>query len=265
MKKFFIFTILILSCTFTYPAKKVKPTALSVTYALWNIDTGEFIASNNETEVRPIASITKLMSVFVTMRDGLDLNEELTVTGKESSGRIKAGMRIARGRLIELALISSDNLAARTLAESYPGGYQKFINEMNIAAIELGMKNTKYEDSTGLLSSNISSADDIRKLVIAVSPFYIINNAANTATYAFKTTILNKNRQKEVVVQANNTNSFVGKLDIIAAKTGYTSKAGRCLAMFFSHNGNKYLLVVMGAQSSDQRRKMVEHLLYKIK
>lgn len=265
MKKFLIFWLISFYCIFGYAAKKSQPTIPPVTYALWNIDTGEFVASNNETEVRPMASITKLMSVFVTIREGLDLEEELTVTGKETSSRIKSGMRLARSKLIELALISSDNLATRTLAETYPGGYQRFINEMNKAANELGMSNTKYEDATGLLGTNISNADDIRKLVLAVSPFHIINNAANTAKYAFKTTILNKNKPKEVVVQGLNTNSFVGKLDIIAAKTGYTSKAGRCLTMFFNHNGTKYLLVVMGAQSSEQRKKMVEHLLDKIK
>lgn len=265
MKKFLIFWLISFYCIFGYAAKKAQLTIPPVTYALWNVDTGEFIASNNEEEVRPMASITKLMSVFVTMREGLDLEEELTVTGKETSSRIRAGMRLARSKLIELALISSDNLATRTLAETYPGGYHRFINEMNNVAIELGMSHTRYEDATGLLGANISSADDIRKLVLAVSPFHIINNAANTAKYAFKTTILNKNKPKEVLVQGLNTNSFVGKLDIIAAKTGYTSKAGRCLTMFFNHNGTKYLLVVMGAQSSDQRKKMVEHLLDKIK
>lgn len=265
MKKLLVGLLIVLSCLHVNASKKDQPTNPPITYALWNMDTGEFIASNNESEVRPIASITKLMSVFVTMREGLDLNEEVVVTGKEPSNRIKAGMRLARSRLIELALISSDNLAARTLAETYPGGYQQFINEMNVAAIELGMKNTRYADATGLLGTNISNADDIRKLVIAVSPFHIITNAANTAKYAFKTTVSTKNKPKEVIVSGNNTNSFVGKLDIIAAKTGYTSKAGRCLTMLFNHNGTKYLLVVMGAQTSEQRKKMVEHLLDRIK
>lgn len=265
MRKLLVGLLIGLYCLSANASKKVQPTNPPVTYALWNMDTGEFIASNNESEVRPIASITKLMSVFVTMREGLDLNEEVVVTGKESSNRIKAGMRLARSKLIELALISSDNLAARTLAETYPGGYHQFINEMNMAAIELGMKNTRYADATGLLGTNISNADDIRKLVVAVSPFHIITNAANTAKYAFKTTVSTKNKSKEIIVKGHNTNSFVGRLDIIAAKTGYTSKAGRCLAMFFNHNGTKYLLVVMGAQSSEQRKKMVEHLLDKIK
>lgn len=265
MKKLLVLLCIVFYTIPAWSAKKVQTPVAPVTYALWNMDTGEFIASNNPDEVRPMASITKLMSVFITVRGGLDLDEELVVTGKESSSRIRSGMRLARSKLIELALVSSDNLATRTLAETYPGGYSRFIAEMNSAASELGMRHTKYDDATGLLSSNISSADDIRKLVLAVSPFSIITGAANTAKYAFKTTVMAKNKPKEVVVQGSNTNSFVGKLDIIAAKTGYTSAAGRCLTMFFKHNDTKYLLVVMGAQSSDQRKKMVEHLLDKIK
>jgi D-alanyl-D-alanine endopeptidase (penicillin-binding protein 7) len=268
MKKFLIFLIIGLFFNAVDASSKKSShryTVPEVTYALWNLDSGEFITSKNQQEVRPIASITKLMSVLVILRENLDLEEEITVVGKEESSRIRAGMKIARRTLIELALISSDNLATRTLAESYPGGYQKFIIEMNNVAQELGMVHTKYADSTGLLSNNISSAEDIRKLVLAVSPFNIITNAANTARLAFKTSVTNKNKVKEVRIQANNTNSFVGKLDIIAAKTGFTSRAGRCLTMMFRHNGSNYLLVIMGAQTSEQRKKIVESLLVSTK
>ena len=267
MKKFLII-LLIGLCSFSVLAQKKRASQQppsNISYALWNIDTGDFIAGNNQELIRPMASITKLMSVLVTFREGLDLDEELTVTGKETSTRIRAGMRIARSRLIELALVSSDNLATRTLAESFPGGYNRFIDQMNAVAHELGMNHTKYEDATGLLANNTSSADDIRKLVLAVSPLNFVTNAANTAKIAFRAVTLGKNRQKEIVVHGTNTNSFVGKLDIIAAKTGYTSKAGRCLTMMFNHNGSKYLLVVMGATSGEQRKKIVETLLDKIK
>jgi D-alanyl-D-alanine endopeptidase (penicillin-binding protein 7) len=261
-----IVTFLLVLSTFLAEAKKEKPVLPPpATYVLWNVDTGEFLSGNNDNQVRPIASITKLMSMFVIMRENLDLDELLVVTGKETSSRIKVGMKVARGKLIELALVSSDNLATRTLAETYPGGYSRFINEMNKVASELGMVDTKYEDSTGLLSGNISSAKDIRELVLAVSPLQIINNTANSAKIAFTAIMLNKNKPKQVTVQGLNTNAFVGKLDIIAAKTGYTSNAGRCLTMLFNHNGTKYLLVVMGAQSNDQRKKLVESLIDSIK
>jgi D-alanyl-D-alanine endopeptidase (penicillin-binding protein 7) len=267
MKKFLIILMIGL-CSFSGWAQQ-KRTAYqyssNISYALWNIDTGDFISGNNQELVRPMASITKLMSVLVTFREGLDLDEELTVTGKETSTRIRAGMRIARSKLIELALVSSDNLATRTLAESFPGGYNRFIDQMNAVAHELGMNHTKYQDATGLLANNISNTDDIRKLVLAVSPLHFVTHAANTAKVAFRTVALGKNRQKEIVVYGTNTNSFVGKLDIIAAKTGYTSKAGRCLTMMFNHNGSTYLMVIMGANSGEQRKKIVETLLDKIK
>jgi D-alanyl-D-alanine endopeptidase (penicillin-binding protein 7) len=246
-------------------ARPNKIPAPTLSYALWNVDTGEHLYSSNESNVRPMASITKLMSVLVVMRGELPLDEELTVTGKESSNRIKSGMRIARSRLIELALVSSDNLATRTLAETYPGGYSAFIQDMNRTAADLGMSNTHYDDATGLLGSNISTAEDIRKLVLAVSPLAIITQAANTARLAFSVSVPRRNKAREVVVQGSNTNNFVGKLDIIAAKTGYTSRAGRCLTMLFNYNGSKYLLVVMGAKSTQHRSMIVNELIDKIR
>jgi D-alanyl-D-alanine endopeptidase (penicillin-binding protein 7) len=236
-----------------------------VTYSLWNVDTGEHITGDNEDNVRPIASMTKLMTVFVTIRENQDLTEELVVTGKERSTKIRAGMKITRQKLIELALISSDNLATRTLAENYPGGYSNFISKMNETAKELGMNNTIYADATGLLSANTSNTDDIRKLILALPPTSIITSAANTIRLAFTATTTQKNKQRHVTIQGFNTNSFAGKLDIIAAKTGYTRSAGRCLTMLFNHNGSKYFLVIMGATSNEQRKKMVETLLDKVK
>jgi D-alanyl-D-alanine carboxypeptidase len=136
---------------------------------------------------------------------------------------------------------------------------------MNRTAADLGMSNTHYDDATGLLGSNISTAEDIRKLVLAVSPLAIITQAANTARLAFSVSVPRRNKAREVVVQGSNTNNFVGKLDIIAAKTGYTSRAGRCLTMLFNYNGSKYLLVVMGAKSTQHRSMIVNELIDKIR
>lgn len=263
IKRLILFLILLVTlCTLAFAKSTVQQ---PITYSLWNVDTGERITGDNEDHVRPIASMTKLMTVFVAMRENQDLDEVLVVSGKEHSTKIRSGMKITRQKLIELALISSDNLATRTLAENYPGGYNNFITKMNETARELGMNNTIYADATGLLSSNTSSTDDIRTLILALPPTSIITSAANTIRLAFTTTITNKNKQQKVTIQGLNTNFFVGKLDIIAAKTGYTSSAGRCLTMLFNHNGSKYFLVVMGAKSNEQRKKIVESLLDKIK
>ena len=243
------------------PRKQADP----VTYALFNLDTREQIVSVNHENVRPIASMTKLMSALVVLQMGLDLDEIVTVTGPERSAKIRRGMRLRRSDLLELSLISSDNLAARTLAETAPGGYQAFIEQMNHTALNLGMTNTTFSDATGLLATNTSTAQDLYNLVTVLPPWEIFTNAANKINTVTTAWVESKRGLREVQVAGNNTNNFVGRLDIIAAKTGYTSRAGRCLTMMFERNGNRYLLVVMGARNPQQRTRIVEELIAQAK
>lgn len=268
MIKIFIITIMLFLSGYVNANSKKSQSNIalpSVSYALYNVDENQYIHGLNESEIRPMASITKLMSALVILRKDLNLDEILTVTGTESSPRLLRGMKLSREKLLELSLVSSDNLATRTLAETYPEGYDKFIEDMNVIAIELGMTETVYTDSTGLLSTNKSSIDDIRKLVIATMSYKIFTIASNTTYYVFDSTVQNKNQVKKVKVQGKNTNFFAGKLDIIAAKTGYTSRAGRCLTMMFNYQGIRYFLVVMGAQTPVHLNEMVEKLIRTIK
>lgn len=243
------------------PRRATEP----VSYALINIDTNEQIISLNDSNVRPIASMTKLMSALVVLQVGLDLDEIVTVTGPERSQIIRRGMKMTRGQLIELSLVSSDNLATRTLAETYPGGYNAFIEKMNETASMLGMENTRFSDATGLLAANISNTHDMIKLVSVLTPWDIFTHAANKIRVVATALTPQKRGDREVTVVANNTNNFVGKLDIIAAKTGYTTRAGRCLTMMFNKNGNRYLLVVMGATNPQHRTRIVNQMLESIK
>lgn len=234
-------------------------------YALWNVDTGVLVDSKDDGTARPMASITKIMSAFVVLQSGLHMDEVLKVTGTESSRYIRRGMLITREKLLELALVSSDNLAARTLAETYPGGHMAFIEVMNETAKNLGMQNTVFGDSTGLLSTNRTTLSDLNKLIVATQNFPIYTIAANTTTVLVEAVAKVKKTAKTQYIHGKNTNIFAGKLDIISAKTGYTSAAGRCLAMLVNMDGTRYLLVVMGAGTPQQRKQMVDSLLDKIK
>lgn len=254
-----IITILLLISSFT--ASSATRSISSPSYMLLNLNTGTVIDSHNENEVRSIASITKLMTVFIILRSSLSLDERLTVVGSETSRHISRGMRITREHLIELALISSDNLATRTLAENFPGGYKSFVEQMNEVANSLQMSNTRYMDSTGLLADNRSSIGDLLKLVGEIENLPMYRIAANARNIVFNAIGL----KREVQVRGNNTNFYAGKLDISVAKTGFTNSAGRCLVMLFTHNNTKYFLVVMGANSAEQRKKIVDELLDKIK
>lgn len=260
----FIFGLLLLVISQMTNAAPVQPKP-EPTYALWDIDRGELLADNNSDKVRPVASITKLMSALVVLSSDLDMDEVLTVKGKEASSYIRNGMQISREHLLSLSLISSDNLAARTLAETYPGGYRNFLERMNSMAQSLGMSDTHYDDATGLEAGNVSTAYDLYKLVLAVSNFSVILNAANTASLQFHALIPKPKKVQSVQIRGRTTNWYTGKLNLLAAKTGFTSKAGRCLTMLFNKNGTNYLVVVMGLPNPIERKKLVDSLIDSIK
>ena len=229
----------------------------NMSYAMWNVDTGQMLVGDRTEKIRSIASITKIMTVMVVLNSKLDLQETVVVVGKESSSRIRRGDKITRRELIDLALVASDNLAARTLSETSNMSYKQFIQKMNDFAKELGMTRTVYADSTGLLAANMSTAGDIKTLIESTVDFDVFReNAMRTNTLIH---VQHNNRWRTVT--ANNTNKFAGKMDIIGAKTGFTSAAGLCLTMMFSENGQRYVLVVMGARSGDQRHRMVKKLI----
>lgn len=263
MKNIFIALLLVFCSTIHAAKRPVKPAPTPV-YAIWNADTGALIDANDNGSVRPIASITKIMSALVVLNSDLNMDELLLVTGPEKSKYIRRGMLVSRAKLLELSLVSSDNLATRTLAETHPAGYHTFIDLMNETARNMGMQNTYYADSTGLLSTNRSTLGDLNKLLLTTQNFPIYRIAANTQQLLVEAVTAVRGGARKLTVTGKNTNSFAGKLDIISAKTGYTSAAGRCLTMLINRDGTRYLLIVLGASSPEQRRKMVEGLLDKI-
>jgi D-alanyl-D-alanine endopeptidase (penicillin-binding protein 7) len=240
-------------------AKKHKePISTPAAYAIWDLDSKQVIADKNIDAVRSMASITKLMTVLVTLEKNFNLNEALTVVGTQHSYYIKPGMTLSRLELIKLALVGSDNLAANTLSETAGIDSADFIREMNRRATELGMMDTFYRDSTGLDSNNVSTIRDIKKLTEYTAKIPVFNEAAATKTL---TVYSIGKRDRIQIIKANNTNVFAGKLDIQSAKTGFTNAAGRCLTMFFNKNNKHYVLVILGASSPGQRERMVKNLL----
>ena len=109
--------------------------------------------------VTPIASITKLMTALVVL-DGLQPLDEVITIRPTIAGRARApsrafpiGAKLTRGDLLRLALMASENLAARTLGRNYPGGMPAFVHTMNLKAKALGMTQTHFDDPSGLSSS----------------------------------------------------------------------------------------------------------------
>jgi D-alanyl-D-alanine endopeptidase (penicillin-binding protein 7) len=192
---------------------------------------GEVIFEQKASLVTPIASVTKLMTALVVLDGQQPLDEVIVITaadhwkGKGAFSHIPTGAKLTRGDLLRLALMASENLAARTLGRNYPGGLPAFVKTMNAKAKVLGMTRTRFDDASGLSSLNVSNARDLVKLINAVSRDSRIREFSTLPSHAVR---LGK---RSFVYR--NTNLLVGKPDweILVQKTGFTNDAGQCLVM----------------------------------
>jgi len=212
-----------------------------------NQETGETLYAKNTNTPTPIASVTKLMTAMVVLDAMLPLDERLTVTEadidrlKGTGSRLRVGTTLPRAELLQLALMASENRAASALGRHYPGGLRAFIRAMNEKAYELGMMNTRFVDPTGLNSGNVSTAEDLVKLVRAAYEYPEIRQES-TAISQEVTVGSNRNPTNFV-----NTNSLVRKGDWVIglSKTGFISEAGRCLVMQAEIGGQPLIIVLL--------------------
>lgn len=208
-----------------------NPLLQSAAFMVADQATGNVLLEKNSDAVLPIASITKLMTAMVVLDARLNLTEVLTVgqddvdTLRGSSSHVPVGTELAREDMLRLALMSSENRAASALARHYPGGLHAFVVAMNRKAASLGLRDTRFSDSTGLNSANVSSARDLVKMVSAASRYPLIREFSTTANY-----VVSLNGRPR---QFNNTNALVSSPDwqIGVSKTGFINESGKCLVM----------------------------------
>jgi D-alanyl-D-alanine endopeptidase (penicillin-binding protein 7) len=234
----------------------------NASWILMNVTDNAVVVDNFGDHKVSIASISKLMTVYTVLSANQNLDEILTVqTRLKNHTKLSPGMKLAREDLIKLALVHSDNIAAQTLAENYPGGYDNFIYAMNANAKNMLMENTVFHDPTGLASGNRSTMKDIIFLTNAASQFPLVREAAQSDRVVVSA---NKNK-KTYVINARPTSTFFGKEGIVTIKTGFTNAAGFCITMLINKEDKLYTLVVLGARSSQERKRIIERSLSTIK
>jgi D-alanyl-D-alanine endopeptidase (penicillin-binding protein 7) len=207
--------------------------------------TGAVLLEKNSGSVQPIASITKLMTAMVTLDAKLGLDEVLTITDEDldtlkgTRSRLRVGTHLTREEMLRLALMSSENRAASALARNYPGGRHAFISAMNQKAASIGLHDTRFEDSTGLTSANVSSPRDLARMVDAAHQYPLIREFSTTPSGEFD--IAGR------LQHFNNTNSLVKSpsWEIGLSKTGYISEAGKCLVMQAWMNDKPIIIVLL--------------------
>jgi D-alanyl-D-alanine endopeptidase (penicillin-binding protein 7) len=216
--------------------------AVNVTAQSWleTDDKGNLIEGYNITEVRSIASITKLMTVMAVIDNNQNMQEKI---GKYT-----------REQHIQLALVKSDNNSAKVLCDNFPGGRFECVRYMNEKANYLGMLRTKFVEPTGLSPMNISTALDLLRLVFESSHYPDIVKASQTA-------ILNIQTGKKTQ-SFNNTNPIVGKRhNFIVSKTGTTNAAGGCIVMMVDTDKGRRIVIVLGSKNGKVRIPEAEYIV----
>lgn len=207
---------------------------------------GQALYAKNIDSVMPIASITKLMTAMVVLDAGLPLTEQVVISKEDrdqikgTRSRLRIGATLTRGELLQLALMASENRAAEALSRAYPGGTPAFVAAMNQKAVEIGMWNSRFVDGTGLSSDNVSTAQDLGKMVVVAYSYPLVREFT-TATRA--TVYPGKGRPMDY----RNSNRLVSSRDwhIGLSKTGYISEAGRCLVMQATIAGKPVVIVLL--------------------
>jgi serine-type D-Ala-D-Ala endopeptidase (penicillin-binding protein 7) len=213
-------------------AADTKPVRITATSWLVADGTGKIIQGENTTQQRSIASITKLITAMVVLDANQDLDEFLKP--------------YTRREMIQLALVKSDNQASLDLCKHYPGGTVQCVKAMNDKAKLLGLTKTQFIESSGLSVMNVSTAEELIKIVMAASKYKEIILAARTSEVKIKL------KKKWFVF--HNTNPIIGKRhDFVVSKTGFINASGGCIVTMIDTEIGTRIVVVLGSKNTRTR------------
>ena len=229
---------------------------------LMEAGTGRVLFEKNSREVRPCASITKVMTLCLTfdaLESGqLSLGDQLSASAHAASMGgsdiwLKEGELMSVDDLIKATVIMSANDAAVVLAENVAGSEESFVRRMNERAGELGMEDTVFKNCNGLdEEGHVTSAYD----VALMSRELIRHERITDYTLTWIDYV------RDGATQLVNTNKLIRSYQgITGLKTGTTSQAGSCITATAERNGLRLIAVVLGAGSTDDRFKDAAALL----
>ncbi|MGQ9831258.1 MAG: serine hydrolase [Thermochromatium sp.] len=211
---------------------------------------GHVLYAKNPDTVRPIASVTKLMTAMVVLDTGVSLDTPIRITEddrdrlKNSRSRLRINDTVLpRREMLMVAIMSSDNRAAHALGRTtFRGGTPAFIQAMNRKARALGMYHTQFVDASGLDPRNCSTAEDLVKMVRAASHYPLIRDATSRSEMTLHPF------RDGTALQYRNTNPLVRSPEwtVEVSKTGFINEAGRCLVMQARIDDRRLYMVFLG-------------------
>ena len=260
MNKFL--TILVICCAVNVQAatkqnRTIKPTLRPHSVMLVNQSTRQTLVSENVDDIRPMASITKLMTAMVVLDQHPDMDSDI-VTARDKKGRV-----ISRSTVRELLtrlLVRSDNAVSETLSRNFLGSREAFLAEMNLKAARIGMSNTSFMDPSGLDPRNTTTARELIIMVTAAGTYPEIRRAAGLREAQVE--ILVGRRVRTINLLNTNHRILFEFENIVVSKTGSTSAAGKCVALLVEQQGQQFAIVILGEQTPVARDQSTRDLLY---
>ena len=228
-------------------------------------NTGNILVENNSQEKLPIASVTKLMTILLTLEeiDAGKINlEDKIIVSENASGMggsqifLDANHEYQIGELLKSVIVASANDSSVALAEHIAGSEQNFVKLMNEKANSLGLKNTNYSNCTGLPSNEgYSTAQDQAIILKQVLSHDLYHEYSSIWMEDFT-------HPSGRTTQMTNTNKLSRFYSgCIGGKTGSTNQAKYCLAVGAERNNMKLIAVVLGAENSKERFNLASNLL----
>ncbi len=210
---------------------------------------GHILKEQDGDTVRPIASISKLMIAMLATEQ--DLDEQLAVPVKRTvqSSIPRKVATLTRKELLTLALVRSDNFATQILCENITN----CVDKLNERARDIGMLDTHYTEPTGLSRENVSTAQDLLKLMIVASTNDVIRQLSSMPSAEIPI-----GKQS---IKVHNTNPLTSRLHIVLSKTGYTNPAGGCLVMIMDSAVGQRILILLGSKNARTRVPDMEKLV----
>lgn len=250
------------------PLEQGAPLAFETpSYLLMEASTGQVIFEKNADERRPVASVTKLMTLLLileALEEGtIALSDQVMVSKAAASmggsqALLDADSQYKLEDLLKSTIVASANDAAVALAEHLSGSEQNFVVQMNARAQTLGLTNTAYQNCTGLpAAGQYTTARDVASLSreVGMHPRFF------QYSRIWMDTITHKGGR---VTDLTNTNRLVRFYDICDGfKTGSTNEARYCISATAQKDGMRLIAVLLGTPASQTRfneaRQMLEY------
>ncbi len=240
---------------------KGKPSVLARAALVYDRKYKKILYEKNINQKMPNASTTKILTAIVAYENG-NMNDVVVVSERAASIggstiNLRKGNKVLLGDLIKGLLICSGNDAAIAIAEHISGSVEDFCELMNKRARELGATNTNFTTPHGLDNDNhYTTASDLLIFADYLLNIDYLANVVNT-----KNTVIKIDNYEKPIHTTNEMLSIYDEAN--GLKTGYTSKAGRCLVTSMTRNGRQTISIVLGCDTKKQRtRESIQLLNY---